>query len=695
MLRKLQRYLKVSAFAALVFALGACVEPLDPSQKPGFDPNGVSFPIRLHIPGGLPVTKASAGGVEGMAPESQVYGVQVWMFDHHPADVTEGDTETAISYTEVTDIWTTSGERPSGYYIPSAAYWNGDDIYEILLWIPGYIIDRPADKLKFDFYILANGPSVGNPASRDLTRGELKTLTFGKGATADYFGTTNPKSGLTPLDALGSGGPGLPISGFFNRVRNPDGTTGGATGVDLSFLKPEIYSSLTDDDLKARMPVVQLKRAVSKIRFVFAAPSGAVPGAKITSISVDGSLIPETTYVFPRENDSGAGIVLPSAEYDITAAPVVAPASIGYILDPNYLRSSCDSSFTITIGGTSTTYEKPKQMSAKQYDSFLTAAVEAGLATQTFVYLRESDKPIKGIITYSLDGGATTRDAVFDMERITDYNAATTNFHRNHAWTVYAYFDVSGLYIKPVVSPWEDGASYVYAQCGSAVATIPTNKQSLFGYGWTTSNDNPWWQTHKDDDPAAATEWYFRRQDEGYIGAWSGDWLHSQIVTAPGLNPGGAPVHANRIELRTNGFNVPLKLKLDNTDDFHILTYNNATAEFVNWIEGGEQMAAGWTEADGVTIPSSVSNGGTTYFYVVPKEGPLHEGKKAVAYLVTAPTDGSGSQKLPFNAGVFPGSNENTEINFYSVSADTFKSYYTSSRPENIKAYDKTSEVTI
>ena len=687
MRRNNYRIMAILATALLAFAAGGCVEPLE-NNGPGIDPDAVKLPIRLYIPGSMPATKASPGDVNGVHPESQIYSVQVWMFNHYAASSTDGDAETAVAYAVADNLTGQTANLPhgSGYYKGTNGYsdggWTDADTYELTMWIPGHVIDRSADDMKFDFYVLANAGSIGSTVNQSTTRGELKALDFGFTSTSsDYFGVTTPKTGTSPEVAIngsvGANGPGLPISGFFNKKNNSD-TQG--QGIDLSILKTQ--DIVSDEDVHTYSPIVQLKRAVSKVRFVFAAPTGMTTVA-INSVKLDGDIIPTLTYVFPRED--GTEFLLPGTSYSAATASAAVPTTIGSLADPNYLRSTCDSTFTI---GT-TTYEKPGEMTAQEYDSFLDAAVTAGYATESYIYLRESDKPVTGTITYSLDGGSTTKTAIFNMPSpVTE----ETNFHRNHYWIVYAYFQGNGLFIKPVVLEWEDGTSYTYEQHGSAVVAISEHIQTLFSYGWTTSHENPWWQTHQ-NDANPVTEWYFRRQDEGYTDNWNYDWLHSQMVSAPGLNAGGAPIYANRIELRTNGFNVPLRLKLSNTDDFYLVTYSAASAEYVSWIAGGDNVPSGWTEADGALIPTTVSAGGTTYFYVVPKDEAANEGKTTVAYLVTDPA-GGGSQKLPFNAGVFPGSNENTEINFYSVSVDTFKGYYTT-LPENIKCYDKDSEVTI
>ena len=694
MRRKKSWILAIMAAAFLAFTTGGCVEPLD-SNVPGIDPDAVKLPIRLYIPGSMPATKASPGDVDGVHPESQIYSVQVWMFNHYAANSTDGDAETAVAYAVANNLTGQSTNLPngSGYYKGTNGYttggWTDEDTYELSMWIPGHVIDRPADDMKFDFYVLANGGSIESTADQSTTRGALKAMTFGfTSTTSDFFGVSSPKTGTSPEIAIngsvGANGPGLPISGFFNKKNN--GETQG-TGIDLSILKTR--DIVSDEDVHTYSPIVQLKRAVSKIQFAFVRPKG-MAGVQITKIVIDEKLIPDNTFVFPREDgtDGTSGYSYNTAATTIqgslngnTRLPLLADTDIKEMTDAVPDPKSLESTSETAVPGYSVNVA-PKNMSAQQYSDLLNA-----FATSQLVYLRESGKKIKGKIYYKLSADGDEKSAVFEMDADDD----DTNFYRNHYWIVYAFFNGDGLYIKPVVLPWEDGTSYTYEQHGSAVVAISDHEQTLFSYGWTTSNDNPWWQAHSDDVPAVKTEWYFRRQENTN---WQYDWLHSQMVSAPGLNAGGAPIYANRIELRTNGFVAPLRLKLSNTEDFYLVTYNAANAEYVSWVSGSENVPAGWTEADGALIPQLISAGGTTYFYVVPKDGTAHEGKTTEAYLVTAPTDGSGSQKLPFNAGVFPGSNENTEINFYSVSVETFKGYYTT-LPDNIKPYDKSGEVTI
>ena len=808
--------------ALLAFATGGCVDPLDDSLKP--QPEEPTLTFWIKVPGSLLATKvAGVGDVASISPESRIYDVQLWAFAHGAAN-----DALPLNYVEKNDITSiVEGQSVPGFENTTQKNW--EDSYKIQMPLPKEFV-LGADP-RVDIYVLANWQSIYDankkPVSpQQMTLQQVRDLTFGVlTMTSDNFGTT-------PTTAVPDG-KGLPISAVFQGNKDIDGNGKLDDGVSLLFLQNAYNGTatepLTNAVFEREIGVIELERAVAKVRFAFARTTG-MNGVEITKIEINGNLIPNSTYAFPRADGSFA---LPSPiAYDESkallgsdASPLfVVPATqaagdpeiIAQVEDPEALRSDSDKKLSDDQA------KAPEDMNAQEYDTFLSAH-----STSKLVYIRETNQVISGTIYYKIGDQAKTKTFAMVIPNPDD---GYTNLHRNHYWTVYAYFLGNGLYIKPVVLDWIDSPLYTYTQRGSAVVAISQKKETLFGYGWSTSNENTWYgatvtsivteyntspdatmgswsesvptdyttnqyfwtrskitlrkgttsftsyttpvakSPKKENDVITATvsgitveyaigndnvtqpttwmddasltaalsstdseayiwtrttatytnvstsetsndnpvyncfgvtktftEWYFRRQDEGYTNNWDYDWLHSQMVSAPGLNPGGAPIYANRIELRTNGFDVPLRLKLSNPDDFFIVTYNAASADYVSWTV--EAQPSGYSEADGALIPIEITSsvqGGTTYFYVVPKEGTEHEGKTTEAYLVTAPTDGSSSQKLPFNAGVFPGSNENTEINFYSVSVESFKSYYNgATRPDNIKPYDKSGEVTI
>lgn len=698
--RKKHRLLPAIApmLLALSFLTSGCVEPLDPSLRGSTDPNAVSLPIRLYIPGAMPATKAGSGDVAGVSPESQVYRVQVWMFDHQAADERTGDTKTAVAYAEA-DL--TGNSENMGQYDQSGYYatWESDKIFRLPLMIPGYVLERSADNMKFDFYVLANAPSIGSPADRTTTRGALKALTFG----GDWFGTTTPKTGTTPAIAINGSedakGPGLPISGFFNKTKDTGSSAespyvGPANGVDLSFLKTQ--PNITEAEMRKLVPVVQLERAVSKIRFAFVRPKG-MAGVQITKIVIDEKLIPDNTFVFPREDGTDgtsdysyntAATTIQGSLNGNTRLPLLADTDIKEMTDAVPDPKSLESTSGTAVPGYSVNVA-PKNMSAQQYSDLLNA-----FATSQLVYLRESGKKIKGKIYYKLSADGDEKSAVFEMDADDD----DTNFYRNHSWIVYAYFKGDGLFIKPVlVKDWDYTASnqhYNYLQTGEAHIIFSDKSQSLFGYGWTTANENTWYDPAA--TPAQKTEWYFRRQSwnstdheldytqpgQATYYPWS-DWVNSQMVVASGINSANVPIFSNRIELETSLFTGPLRLVLTNTTDFFIVIYHTDPD-----MDAYEVVSTSYAE-----IPYSVAhNGGRTYFYVVPKEGNEHIGKTTGVYLVTT---GTNPEKIPFNSNAFPGARDYTEVYFYSVDPDDFKGYYTNQPPVNIKPYNKNGELTI
>ena len=679
------------ALLALSLLTSSCVEPLDPSLRGSTDPNAVSLPIRLYIPGAMPATKAGAGDVSGVSPESQVYRVQVWMFDHQAAGERTGDTKTAVAYAEA-DLTGNSENMgqydQSGYY--ETATWESDKIFRLPLMIPGYVLERSADNMKFDFYVLANAASVGSTAGRESTRGDLKALTFGyTSTTVDPFGPYGPKTGTTPTNALGTSGLGLPISGFFNKSKNASAqspSVGSDDGVDLSFLRDKNKPGTnppgpyTNDEINAMSPVVQLERAVSKIRFVFAAPSG-MTGMSVTGIEVNGGLIPKQTYLFPRE-ESTTKFELPTnaadATYDAKTISVRVPAPIpAKIVDPKYLMSTSEKDFTI---GT-TTYN-PSAMTgtdgAQQYSDFLTAAVGAGYATETYVYLRESDKPITGTITYSLDGGTTTQTATFDMTAIEGYTPANTNFHRNHSWIVYAYFLGGKLFVKPTVAAWDDAPELTYT------LKMNTNMR-LFDswlYRYDTDGKN-YLAVDSDNKPL-----------------WN-NWATSHMAVSSGReNLGteedpvwGRALRSPLIQLVTTGVadaNVAgsgtFELRIDNSYFEIVKAVKNNVGVVTSYEASTDIFEESVYQYGSLTIPAG--DDVYTYFYIVPKVGVTPSNPEAkVTLFYNDPV--LGLVKVTFNYSSLPGySDDSSEIWAYYFPADDYRIIKdANNKPDKLRMY--------
>lgn len=844
------------ATALLAFATGGCVDPLDDSLKPQPEEPTLTFWIR--VPGSMLTTKALTGDVDGIQYESTLHDVQVWVFPHVSDDAAA--TTLPLNYVEKNldvidpDEWdthTTTNED----WLPDNDPKN--PVHLNSRWGKAYKIQMPMPKEfvlgsdpRVDIYILANNKSIFNsfPSQQpsQMTLVNVRDLVFSS-ETSSNFGTgTNPTTSVPDE--------GLPISTVY---KGADGN-----GVSLQFLQDAYNGTgdpLTNDLFKEKLGVIELERAVAKIRFAFSRPSG-IEGVQITKIEIFNTataaqegLIPDKTFAFPR-------YALPRAEHPF-ALPTGASygaatttTTLGKINDdddPLFVYSQigeCADPSTLTMEWFETNTPVGYAQTAQGYEEYLSDAINykegevaKPKATEIITYFRESDKPITGTISYRLPGMKSTdpdKTAPFDMTTVEDYSASTTNLHRNHYWTVYAYFRGGDLRIKPVlVQDWvydDTKQYYEYKQMGEAHIVFSDKSQSLFGYGYTTSIDNTWnyvdytgvvteyscsvnssfgsWSTTSPTDfttnkyfwvrtgitlsdgrtlysPVVAkgpkkvttgnttttynvtgisvqyaisssdsvsptngwssdsqdwdvnnpfvwvkvtttysdnssvdnivcvcnkndlykspttTEWYFRRQDwnsEGHehdvaqpVSAeaypWK-DWVHSQIVVAPGLNAANVPAYSNRIELVTSYFKVPLYLKLTNPTNFSIVLYHSESNSYEVF-----------SDASGAVIPENYYVEGEvtkhrairSYFYVVPKDAATPPGSTTGVYLVTGTdTNNPNPMKLPFNSDAFPGSQDYTEVYFYCVDEATFQDYYTT-QPVNIKAYGKTGEVTI
>lgn len=471
MVRRVHTFLVMLATALMAAAGIGCVEPLQPYDLQN-DPNAVMLPVQIYLPLDAISTKAASGDVTASPSENGLRDLQIWAFSHQTTGSDAGDSEIAVAYLGLSSI----NFRPT----------MSRQILEVDMFFPGYVFNRPDDALNYDFYVLGNGGSIGfgpTETSRSLTRGYLKAKTFGNG-DGRGFGTETLVTSV-PNE-------GLPQAGFFNN---------GGNGFDLSFVKQKftneqliymrehhaqaydendsdfqelaftdtqktyIESHLLDNNKwnwTALCPRMTISRVVSKLRFVFAkSPELLGTGIGIVSIKLlddkdndneadDTGVIPDESYVFPREN-SQSGIDLPGSDYSILSMEgsqnrlLVGDTDIKE--DNNPLRL-CSTSGVLDV----VTGKAPSAMTADEYDSFLSRWIGDKTSTERILYLRESDKPIKGRITYKFDN-QVEQPVSFSMPD----SPSETNFYRNHNWTVYAYYSTlqQRLEVTTSVLDWE------------------------------------------------------------------------------------------------------------------------------------------------------------------------------------------------------------------------------------------------
>lgn len=246
-----------------------------------------------------------------------------------------------------------------------------------------------------DVFALANEASVGiSGLGRETTWTELHEASFG----GSWFGTD-------PLVRIPDSSLGLPMS---------------AMGLNME---------VKGDEPVLTLDPVQLRRMVSKMRFIFCRMENANDHdvVSVNSITINGNMIPVTEHVF----------ALPNTKYDIVKTD-------GYVFEP----------FTIPgPTGTLARNSTPEKLTwagqnALNYDNLINSAVEAGIVSDAgSVYLRESDKDIRGRISYTINGKELERNF---------YMTAPGDFGRNHSWIVYGYF-LSGRNIQISVNalPWD------------------------------------------------------------------------------------------------------------------------------------------------------------------------------------------------------------------------------------------------
>ena len=168
---------------------------------------------------------------------------------------------------------------------------------------------------------------------------------------------------------------------------------------------------------------VQLTRAVSKLRFVFAKTAGQ-PTVNITSIKMNIGMIPDVEYLFQTPV---------SMTYNTEAKEL--------LLDDIDIASTTDPTIYLYLGQEAQAYEDLINEAANKQPKEVT--VEGP------IYLRESDKQLAGTITYTIGDGDNKEEktANFAMQQAGD-------FSRNHTWIVYAYYagngnlQVQSLYVK-------------------------------------------------------------------------------------------------------------------------------------------------------------------------------------------------------------------------------------------------------
>ena len=318
-------------------------------------------------------TRANVGEVDGITDEGTIDSLQIWIY--------ESATGNYVGHFSTKDVTALNEGQGTTYQIPVRDEFASKN-----------------PKPTVNVYVMANVTNANcgvGTLDKNTTR---SALLEGAKISTGYFGLEQ-KTRTVPDD-------GLPFAGKL--------TAQPVVG-DAPTLRVGTLSAVS---------TVQLTRAVSKLRFVFAKTTGE-PAVNIKSIKINEQMIPEVEYLFK------------------------APTSMTYNTAAAELLSTAINDIAETADPTQFIYENQE---AQAYENLINEAANKQPNPEVTVYgpiyLRESDKQLTGTITYTIGEGTPIPQTVdFAMQQAGD-------FSRNHTWIVYAYYAGSGnlqvqsLYVK-------------------------------------------------------------------------------------------------------------------------------------------------------------------------------------------------------------------------------------------------------
>jgi len=313
--------------------------------------------------------RSDAGNVNASFDESKITRLQIWIF--------ENGTGNKVAYLDTQETSLLSVGEGAVYQIPVSDEFARNKPY-------------------VDVFVMANIPSDGfgggNTLDATSTREQVRTADIPEG----HFGLSSPTK-VVP-------GEGLPMTGALTAQQ----VVGDAPVLRIGTL--------------TNIATVQLVRAVSKVRFVFANTKSttgvSAPTLYIKGITMDANTIPRQEYLIPPR-------IAPTLEYDVEK-PLFSAAN-----ETEYVTAAETANPTQFIFG---------GQEAQEYEDLLDEYINKGELTQIGpYYLKESDRQLSGKIRYQI--GSTSKEPVaFRMEHEGD-------FRRNHTWIVYAYY-VGGNYLQ-------------------------------------------------------------------------------------------------------------------------------------------------------------------------------------------------------------------------------------------------------
>jgi hypothetical protein len=378
--------------------------------------------IYVFAPDRPVVTRGDIGDVDASEAENAVNSLHVWVFDHSDGSLVG---HISLSDPSMNDQLDEGDPSIVGKLVT--------------MGVSDEFATKMASETKptVDVYVMANVTPYNCGLSLDAgsTRDDLEAACIEHKATGgDFFGVTALTDAVMPVPESG-----LPMSGVLKAM-----PVGGESPV---------FKVKASNEENAGMAIVQLVRAVSKIRFVFTKSITLADQTTVSikSITLNEGVLPKQENLFlsgPYNTPEGTNVcgVKNGIEYN-DAATLVSNVPYDKI-------NACDnpSDYLYTGNENEGTELSKGQAYEEKINDGLTVKdgqTNADLSEVGRFYLRESDKVIKGTITYSMESLDENKTATFEMKGAGD-------FTRNHTWIVYGYFvGTSGLVLNVVnVKAW-------------------------------------------------------------------------------------------------------------------------------------------------------------------------------------------------------------------------------------------------
>ena len=331
--------------------------------------------IYVYAPEQAAQTRADVGEVDPITDEGTIKSLQIWIY--------ESVSGAYVGYFITSDVAALNEGQGTTYQLPVS-----DDFAN--------------RKPNVDVYVLANVKAANcgvSTLNEETSRANLMT---GARIASDHFGLGDLVKNVPDE--------GLPMTGML--------TTKPVVG-DAPALRVGSMSAVS---------TVQLTRAVSKLRFVFAKTENQ-PKVTITSIKMNAGMIPDVEYFFDKTQ---------ALTYNTSAGELLS-------LTIDDIAETADPTNYLYLGQEAQAYENLINEAANKQEPEKPEVTVYGP-----IYLRESDKRLAGKITYTI-GEGTEQTADFQMQQAGDFN-------RNHTWIVYAYYAGSGnLHVQTIyVKNWSN-----------------------------------------------------------------------------------------------------------------------------------------------------------------------------------------------------------------------------------------------